>query len=415
MSPAAGNSTHVFLSETEHHGSTVTDPKGLRARIVQNALFAERLVITDSQVLHNVALRSLLDGQTPSTPEWRADLAELISSGMLVIVRRDSAGSFREIRDEHEARHVVDVPTEEYAELMDEITEGHIAPYSVDKVSEGFKRRTADRLTELIGPPDDSYSRTLRAAVEWIHGQDPLYYNSLRGWIEERRRATRGETSEVALEAVERSANWSFRTSLPSVLEMPVAWGTVRTPSTVALQGDAPQGELALPGYALNPFVLARLPAGVVNEAVGLESRKVVVDQFAKAHSGRPVDTDALRDGVEDFCMHLQEAAVAAFRGLDADALAAVRDERVTARLHVSSSSVATGALDTAIGLISSGFNPASLMLNLLSMPFDIAQDKKERKLKKESERLKNAWRLEKQLPEHEKLLRIVSPTEPPE
>jgi|UniRef100_A0AAU3HW15 hypothetical protein len=414
MSPAAGNSTHVFLSETEHHGGTVTDPGGLRARIVQNALFAERLVITDSQVLHNVALRSLLDGQTPSTPEWRADLAELISSGMLVIVRRDSAGSFREIRDEHKARNVGDVPTEEYAELMDEITEGHIAPYSVDEVSARFKRRTADRLTDLIGPPDDSYSRTLRAAVEWIHGQDPLYYNSLRGWIEERR-AAHGESSEVALEAVERSANWSFRTSLPAVLEMPVAWGAVRTPSTVALQGDPLQDELTLPGYALNPYVLARLPAGVVNEAVGLASRKVVVDQFAKAHSGRPVDTDALRDGVEDFCMHLQEAAVAAFRGLDADALAAVRDERVKARLHVSASSVATGSLDTLIGLISSGFNPASLMLNLLSMPFDIAQDKKDRKLKKESERLKNAWRLEKQLPEHEKLLRIVSPTEPPE
>ncbi|MFE4700299.1 hypothetical protein ACFRIC_24845 [Streptomyces sp. NPDC056738] len=381
---------------------------------MQNALFAERLVVTDSQVLLNVALRSLLDGRTPSTREWRADLAELISSGMLVVVRRDAAGSFREIRDDHEARGVGDVPTEEYAELMDEITEGHITPYSVDKVSERFKRRTADRLTELIGPPDDSYARTLRAAVEWIHGQDPLYYNSLRRWIEERRTAHR-ESSEVALAAVERSANWAYRTSLPAELEIPVAWGAQRTPSTVALQGDAPRGDLTLPGYVLNPYVLARLPAGVVNEAVGLESRKVVVDQFAKAHSGRPVDTDALRDGVEDFCMHLQEAAVAAFRGLDADALVAVRDERVTARLHVSASSVATGSLDTLIGLISSGFSPASLMLNLLSMPFDIAQDKKERKLKRESERLKNAWRLEKQLPEHEKLLRIVSPTEPPE
>ncbi|MEY2248857.1 hypothetical protein AB8A21_39050 [Streptomyces sp. BF23-18] len=414
MSPDAGNSTHVFLSETEHHGSSVTDPKGLRARIVQHALFAERLVITDSQVLHNAALRSLLDGRTPSSVEWRADLAELIRSGMLVVVRRESARSLREIRDEHEARNVSSVPTEEYAELMDEITEGHIVPYSVDRASERFKTRTTDRLSELIGPPDDDYARTLRSAVEWIHGQDPLYYNSLRAWIEERR-ATRRDTSEVALEAVERSANWSFRTALPSVLEIPVAWGAVRTPTTVALQGEASREESTLPGYALNPYVLARLPAGVVNEAVGLESRKVVVDQFARAHSGQPVDTDALRNGVEDFCMHLQEAAVAAFRGLDSDALAAVRDERVRARLHISSSSVATGSIDTLIGLISSGFNPASLMLNLLSVPFDILQDKKERKLKKETDRFKNAWRLEKQLPEHEKLLRIVSPTEPPE
>ncbi|MGW2784585.1 hypothetical protein ACWC3X_25500 [Streptomyces populi] len=414
MSPDTENSTHVFLSETEHHGSPVTDPEGLRARIVQHALFAERLVITDSQVLHNAALRSLLGGRTPSSAEWRADLAELIRSDMLVVVRRDSASSFREIRDEHEARGVNDVPAEEYAELMDEITEGHVVPYSVDRASELFRRRTANRLAELIGPPDDDYARTLRSAVEWIRGQDPLYYNSLRGWIEERR-ATHRDTSEVALEAVERSANWSFRTTLPAVLEMPVAWGAVRTPATVALQGEAPPGESALPGYALNPYVLARLPAGVVNEAVGLESRKVVVDQFARAHSGRPVDTDALRNGVEDFCMHLQEAAVAAFRGLDADALAAVRDERVRARLHISPPSVATGAVDTLIGLISSGFNPASLMLNLLSVPFDVLQDKKERKLKKETERFRTAWRLEKQLPEHEKLLRIVSPTEPPE
>jgi hypothetical protein len=172
---------------------------------------------------------------------------------------------------------------------------------------------------------------------------------------------------------------------------------------------------LLLPGYQLNPFVLARLPAAVVNESVDLESRKVVVEQFARAHSGRPVDADALRNGVEDFCMRLQEAAVAAFQGLDADALSAVRDERVKARLHVSSSTAATGAVDTLIGIITSGFSPVSLMLNLLSAPFDIHQDKKERQLKKRVERLEAAWQLEKRLPEHDKLLRIVSPTEPPE
>jgi hypothetical protein len=414
VSPDTGNRTHVFLSETEHHGSRLTDPQALRARIVQHALFAERLIITDSQVLNNAALRSLLDSQAPDASAWRADLVDLIRSGMLVIARRDSANSFREIRDGHKARNVKDVPSEAYADFIDEATEGHLSLYSADTVSQRFKARTIDRLSELIGPPDDSYSRTLSAAVEWIQNQDPLYYNSLREWIENRQ-ASHQETSAVALETVERAANWSFRTSLPAVLQTPVAWGALHTPSTIALQGDTPRDESILPGYQLNPFVLARIPAAVVNEAVGLESRKVVVDQFSRAHSGQPVDTDALRNGVEDFCMRLQEAAVAAFQGLDADALAAVRDERVKARLHISSSTVATGAVETLIGIISSGFSPVSLMLNLLSAPFDIHQDKKERQLKNRAERLEAAWRLEKQLPERDKLLRIVSPTEPPE
>lgn len=412
MSPGIEKRTHVFLSETEHHGSPVTDPGGLRARIAQNALFAERLIITDSQALNNVTLRSLLDSRNSQSSEWRADLAELIHSGMLVIARRDSAGSFREIRDEHAARKVADVPDEEYAELIDSITEGRSATYSATQVSQRFKKNTIERLTELIGPPDDSYAQTLSAAVEWVRDQDPLYYNSLRDWAK-RRQATHRGTSEVALEAIERAANWSFRTALPGVLQVPIAWGATRTASTLPIQGDEHRDDVILPGYELNPYVLARLPAAVINEAADLESRRVVVEQFARAHSGQPVDTDKLRGSVEDFCIDLQEAAVAAFRGRDADALAAVQDERIKARLHVSSTTLVTGAIDTVIGIITSGFSPVSAMLNLLSVPFDMREDKKNRQLERRADKFERAWRLEKQLPEHQRLLRVVSPTEP--
>jgi hypothetical protein len=404
----------VFLSETEHHlVRPVVDPQNLRARITLHALFAESLVVTDSQILNNPVLRLILTGDGGGA--WLGGMADLIRSGGLIVARRDTADSFRQIRDEHNARKVENVPEEGYAEWLDELTEGHVLPYPAVSVSQRFKERLISELAKLIVEPNDRYKRTLGTAIEWIHTQDPLYYNSIRKWAA--RRPTPDEATRIALETVERTASWAFKMALPAELDTAVAWGAVRTPAAVSLMGDDVEGgRLLLPGYFLNPDVLARLPIALVNEATELPSRQIAVAQIARAYGGESVDLELLEESVREFVRKLQKAAVAEFHGRSEDALAAVQEKQLNARFHISPGTVIGGGVGLVIGLIGGNPDLPGTFLNLLmGVGFDSLQDKQSRLLRDRAENAEEYSRILEEVPESERLLRIVSSVNSPD
>ncbi|MER7754194.1 hypothetical protein [Kitasatospora sp. NPDC097643] len=402
----------VLLSETEHHGHRIDDPGDLRARIVQHALFAGHLVVTDSQVLNNAALRPLLGERHESDdPSYLADLAALVGADLLFVARRDSAGSLREVRDGHASRDVQGVPSEEYADTIDEISEGHHVLYSGSKVSDRFKERTVEHLKALIEPPEDDFARTLRAAVGWIDEQDPFYYNSLRQWSAHY--ASHNEAaSDLALESVEKTTNWAYRTAVPSALDVPIAWGAVHTPTTVAVRGDVHRDDELMPSWELNPRILRRLPAEIVCESTQLASRGVVVEQFARVHAHQQVDAKSLEDNAREYLHHLQAAALAAFRGSYDEALDAVRDER-GARLHVSMSTEVGAVASSFITLGSAGLDVKALMLNLLAVPASVLVDSREAGRQRSKDRMREWLEKECDLSDEAKLLRVVSREEP--
>jgi hypothetical protein len=407
-------SNNVFLSETEQHlVRPVIDPQSLRARITLHALFAERLVVTDSQILNNPALRLIMTGEGGSA--WLGDMADLIRSGGLIVARRDTAASFRQIRDEHKARNVSNVPGEGYAEWLDELTEGHVLPYPAVGVSQRFKGRLVSELAKLITEPNDRYKRTLKAAIEWIHTQEPLYYNSVREWIS--RRPVPDEPARIALDTVERTTSWAFRMALPAELDTAVAWGAVRTPAAVSLMGNDVQGDRPLlPGYFLNPDVLARLPMTLVNEAAGLQSRQIALTQIARAYSGEPVDLEMLETSVREFVRKLQKAAVAEFRGRSGDALAAVQEKQVNARFRISPGTAVGGAVGLVIGLLGGSVDIPGNFLNLLiGVGFDSLQHKQSQLLRDRAENAEEYSRILEEVPESERLLRVVSSVGPPD
>src|SRR4051794_21388854 len=108
----------VYLADAEPH-----DPQAprtgteLRARLMLHLIFAERLVIGDSQALNSKPLRELLRGASGSDAPG-SDILSLLSVGELVIARR-SHSTLEELREEHAGRNVFNTPSREYAALLD--------------------------------------------------------------------------------------------------------------------------------------------------------------------------------------------------------------------------------------------------------------------------------------------------------
>ncbi|MCB5167507.1 hypothetical protein LG634_22090 [Streptomyces bambusae] len=319
-----GHVESIYLSDVEPNPvGPLVHAADLRSRVLLHVLLADALLVGDSQSLNNKYFRSLIspaegdggaDAPQAHGSTVLADLAPLLQEGRIRVARR-AGSTLLGIRDDHAAKQVNNVPDRAYVGRLDALTAGRTVPYDVSAVGEAFRDGVLARIDAALGEAAEPVRSALAEARQWAAEQPRLLHIELRGWIASYRATAAGRHTGVVL-ALQSLDDWAidaYRTALPRVLGAGVA-----RPREA---GDLPQGahprlldQGALPGALLDPFLLSRLPADFVLEAVAQPARTAVVQQLARVRRGLRPDVPELGGAVEEFSRLLREAFERAFR-----------------------------------------------------------------------------------------------------
>jgi hypothetical protein len=125
----------------------------LRSYLILQAMFFDRLMVGDSQLINNEYLRSLLWPSEAIANPGLSDLALLLKHGVLVPAIRSSAGSLHAVWHDLAAR-LPEVPEEQYVHFLEEHLgqHGQVA-YETDKVSTLFR----DQVLATLDPANDMF------------------------------------------------------------------------------------------------------------------------------------------------------------------------------------------------------------------------------------------------------------------
>lgn len=165
-------------------------PKGqecvyLRAYIMMRLLFFKELVISDSSINLNRALRTLiLQDEGGQHYDYRklppADFAELIKKGSIKLAARDDyKGSFSQsLRNAQSNKKHVDIPSEKYTRLIDEICkEENIYWWNEKEVSQMFTKNIRRNLEQQYS---DAINLFLRDLSNRLRGHEILTYDIIK-------------------------------------------------------------------------------------------------------------------------------------------------------------------------------------------------------------------------------------------
>ncbi|MFF9060946.1 hypothetical protein ACF09K_20000 [Streptomyces sp. NPDC014882] len=338
------SSEKVYLSDVEiHRQSPLASAEDLRARVLFHVLLSDTLLVGDSQSLNTPLFRALVSSREAGGRSVRSDLAPLLSSGRIRVACRDGQ-TLRAVRDAQELRQVEHVPSASYADLMDRMTRAHAVTYSFDTVAAAFTSGVIRLLEEQTRNAAGETRKTVEAALEFVRGQEPLYFKALRDWEESFRNASSGSTEVVlALAAVDRAAGESYRQALPQVLGAGTAAPRSLEPPAAATTRTVLE-RTTLPVGILDGFLLGRLPVEAFLEAVEQPSRSVLVHQLGSLRRGGQPDLPQLVEAVTEFSTWMQETFVRVFRDTDERARAVLDGNRNLMRFGISQDSL-TGAL----------------------------------------------------------------------
>ena len=366
----------VYFGDMNLHVSAAySQAEDLRARILLHIVLSEPLVIGDSHSLNSPMFRSLVADDDSAGRHVDGGLAEFLRRGDLRVARRDSQKSFLEIRNDHLKKNIDDVPPQDYAEWLDEVTGGHTLQYGAPMVSANFKnnflRRLDRRLQSVSADTPKRYVDTLRRLRDWAEQQETLFYKKIRETYDDWRydeRNTSRETEE-AVAFVERCASSSYHLALPQAIALAVTGPRndelIELPATLR-----PTETMTLPYGLVNHKVWQTIPVHGVLEILDLDSRQRMLAEMAVARADGSGQIRDLMESIATFADELDAVLHRTFdRGKDAEVYAAMRRAALKARL-TGLHDVSTGA--NGVQLNASPGDPADRLeddFDIVSMP----------------------------------------------
>lgn len=241
----------------------------LRAYIIMRLLFFKEIVISDSSINLNRALRTLiLQEEGRQHYDYRnlppADFAKLIENGSIKLAARDIyRGNFsRSLRDAQSNKKRVDLPSEKYTRLIDErCREREIYWWNEKEVSRMFTKKIRMNLGQQYSDEINSF---LRHLSNRLSGQEILTYNIVKN---EALKMCK-ETSEEyrILYGMLRD---SYDYNIPEYLDLnylKVSNGFRQSAGKHSFELDAPEHCDLLWKYSFNIYALALLPADRLTE-----------------------------------------------------------------------------------------------------------------------------------------------------
>ena len=234
----------------------------LRSYLILQAMFFDRLMVGDSQLINNESLRSLLWPSEANANPGLNDLALLLKHGVLVPAVRSSAGSLQAVWRDLDAR-LPEVPEEQYVHFVEEHLgrRGQVI-YEADKVSTLFR----SQVLATLDPANDMFrvkDSVRRAVYDYVAEQDTLYYMRLRQWMDTQI-STGRMTAHQRLQ-LDRAVAAAYRHNVPksisgSLIDVPLNPREFWTPIDIRIGRASVFGTAspsAFAAYPMRPFALS--------------------------------------------------------------------------------------------------------------------------------------------------------------
>lgn len=248
MGQRAAGTERIYLSDVEPHAAAPIDrASDLRSRVLLHVLFADTLLIGDSQGLNNRYFRALVDAEEARKVRWSpgtaalSDFGALLEAGRLRVALR-AGGTLHRISDGHRAEGVENAPDVPYVERLTGVSSAHTVPYDGSAVAAAFKSGVLTRIEAAERDFAGSAREALEAARAWVSEQDPLLYKQLRDWLADYRSARPG----AAPNSSSCSSRWTTGPASPTGGRCRRPWAsawparaTARAPSRSSGAGDS--------------------------------------------------------------------------------------------------------------------------------------------------------------------------------
>lgn len=305
-------SNELYLTEADVHGDARANWKRqapltaaeLRAYVVYHALFSGPLVVGDSQILNNPALRAGVGESTAAAEEtFRADLLELVESGVLQVAVRSSADSLVDVARQHQEDKVDTTDDKDYIDAVSEAASRNPRKYSFKDVGASFTRLVLDYVR---GAPDDQVAPENRKRLEVFIdtqtlGDVPLKFNDLKRWAQ--RAHDDRVLSKRELTTLLRQVARIYRYGVPTALRLGTDFPSNRGPAAKRLMLEEDESRNVAVAhvrrYVVGQDFSRQIPAGAVNDILSESAAKAYFAAAEDATVNR--DLNAFAKALEDY------------------------------------------------------------------------------------------------------------------
>jgi hypothetical protein len=318
----------------------------LRSYFVLQAMFFDRLVIGDSQLINVAYLRGLIWPGEMGGRFTGSDFSKLLEQGVLVAAVRSSAPSLYDIWNDLVQRGVSYAGSEEYVRFL----ESHIGrrkqiSYEASRVSALFREQVLATLS-----PGNMQLR-LKAPVrcmayDYVLSQDVLYHITMRKWMEQQ--VARGRMTAHHKAVLEDVLLASYMFNVPksiagSLIDVPLDPRKFWTPidihlgrrSVVTGEGRREHASFQMRPFSVSPRVLGALPAETLLAIRADQTRRKALRSLAHFRRTGEVDSAGLAGDIEAFLSRAEEIAYADVRGELRESIKEARRTRRVTRLTV--------------------------------------------------------------------------------
>ena len=323
----------LYLTQVESLGSEpgrANQSSGvalLRSYLILQAMFFDRLMVGDSQLINIAHLRSLLWPDEPlSNPRVPSDLAPLLDRGVLVPAVRSSAASLSDVREDLVGRGVYYAGDERYVRFI----EGHLGTrnhvtYQASSVSNLFREQVLATLASSNTRLRLKDS-VRRSAYDYVAGQEVLYHIRMRQWMGSEIAA--GRMSDFHQAKLENVLAAAYRHNIPkaikgSLIDVPLDPEKFWTPIDIQLgrrsiiSGAAPRdfAEFPMRPFAVSPYVLSRVPVDTLLAIRADPARRKALKRLEEFRRTGIVEGERLAGELEDFLYSAEQIIYADARG----------------------------------------------------------------------------------------------------
>jgi hypothetical protein len=327
------NKNLLYLTQVESLGSEpgrADQSSGialLRSYLILQAMFFDRLMVGDSQLINIPHLRALLwPGEPDGNPRAPSDLAPLLDHGVLVPAIRSSAASLSDVREDLVRRGVHYAGDERYVNFIESHLDAkyHVT-YQASSVSSFFREQVLATLSS-----GNTHLRlkdsVRRSAYHYVADQDVLYHIRMRQWMGAE--AAAGRMSAFHLKKLENVLAAAYRHNIPkavkgSLIDVPLDPDKFWTPIDIQLgrrsiiPGAAPQdfAEFPMRPFAVSPYVLSTVPVDTLLAIRADPSRGKALKRLEQFRRTGRVEGDKLAGELEDFLIIAEQIIYADARG----------------------------------------------------------------------------------------------------
>jgi hypothetical protein len=318
----------------------------LRSYLMMHAMFFDRLMVGDSQLINIAYLRSLLWPEESVGGPVPADLSALLARGVLVPALRSSADSLHEVRADLARRGVSYAGSERYVHFIEE-SAGGTRPiiYEADKVSALFRDQvlaTLDSTNTYLRLKDS----VRRLAYDYVASQDVLYHIRMRQWMESQVSAGtltayhKGKLEDVLAACYLNNVPKSINGSLIDVPLDPRKFWTpidIRLGRRSAISGSSPSDFVAhsMRPFSVSPHTLGKLPVETLLAIRADPARRPALRRLEEFRRTGEVDAPKLAEELEAFLYSAEEIAYSDARGELREHIRATRRSRRRGRLAI--------------------------------------------------------------------------------